>query len=301
MLLARCGLPSRAGSLPTGMSRSTRLRAGGAAVKAQMLAGATRQASGVRSQPSPTSRDVFATMADRLRAGGSPPHVLIEEKVAVETECYLAWRIDDVRQAPVLLFSRAWRRRDRGPGAAARVRLGPAAITAPVSTSCSSCWMPGQPRRSVGALARFADRALPPVRRRGRRARRDQPGRRHRERPGRSRSTSSGARRQRSLPPPRLERLAVRAASSDRHDIARSERRGPRLTLVELDGCVALFAGGAGFGMALVDLLARRRPAGGQFRRRVRRRERRSLRRHGRRDHGAGGARPTSRRSCATR
>jgi succinyl-CoA synthetase beta subunit len=28
------------------------------------------------------------------------------------------------------------------------------------------------------------------------------------------------------------------------------------LTLVEMDGCVALFAGGAGFGMAMVDLLA---------------------------------------------
>ena len=45
----------------------------------------------------------------------------------------------------------------------------------------------------------------------------------------------------------RLERSSItplEASAADR-----------RLTLVELDGCVALFAGGAGFGMALVDLL----------------------------------------------
>ena len=48
---------------------------------------------------------VAATIADRMRALGLPPHILIEEKIAVEAECYLAWRIDDVRQAPVMLFS----------------------------------------------------------------------------------------------------------------------------------------------------------------------------------------------------
>ncbi len=46
----------------------------------------------------------------------------------------------------------------------------------------------------------------------------------------------------------RLERAAMKPL----------ERRAADngLTLVDLDGCVALFAGGAGFGMALVDLLA---------------------------------------------
>src|SRR5262249_16434583 len=46
-----------------------------------------------------------ATVLDRMQAVGAAPHILLEEKVAIDTECYLAWRIDDVRQAPVMLFA----------------------------------------------------------------------------------------------------------------------------------------------------------------------------------------------------
>jgi len=50
------------------------------------------------------------------------------------------------------------------------------------------------------------------------------------------------------LPSARLERAAMTPLE------LKAARHG--LTLVELEGCVALFAAGAGFGMALVDLLA---------------------------------------------
>ena len=51
---------------------------------------------------------------------------------------------------------------------------------------------------------------------------------------------------------------ALLSAQLERSAMTPLERRAADsgLTLVELDGCVALFAAGAGFGMALVDLLA---------------------------------------------
>ena len=84
------------------MNRSPRLRAArgqGAAARGG------RGKSGLCLANEPEVVAVAATIAERMQAMGVPPHILIEEKIAIEAECYLAWRIDDVRQAPVMLFS----------------------------------------------------------------------------------------------------------------------------------------------------------------------------------------------------
>ena len=230
-----------------------------------------------------------------MRAMGLPPHILVEEKIAIEAEYYLAWRIDDVRQAPVLLFSTARRQ--------SRSRRMPTTCTNSSGTRCSRS-IPqhlvrflldaGAARRPVGAIARFAaelyrlfvaeDAELIEINPLGVTANGqivaldakvvldDSARFRHRE----------------------WARMAVGPASNGRpHHAARARAAEHGLTLVELDGCVALFAGGAGFGMSLVDHPGRCRPAGRELRRCVRRQQRGGLRRHGRRHHAR--ARPARR------
>ena len=114
----------------------------------------------------------------------------------------------------------------------------------------------------------------------------------------RARSTRSTSRPCSTTTPAFVIRIGAEWLSAQpgaiKHHAARE--RAPRtggLTLVELDGCVALFAGGAGFGMALVDLLGRRRHSGRQFADASGGTQPRGLCRHGRRHHGAGSPRPT--------
>jgi succinyl-CoA synthetase beta subunit len=51
---------------------------------------------------------VVATVRERMRAAGfEPPVLMLEESVETAAECYLAWQLDDVAQAHALSFSRA--------------------------------------------------------------------------------------------------------------------------------------------------------------------------------------------------
>jgi succinyl-CoA synthetase beta subunit len=253
MLLRRCGLPVPHGRLH-GADDAVEVPAGGAAVKAQIFAGARAKHGFVQLTAEPDVRDVFAEMAERMRAAGLAPHILVEEKIAIETECYLAWRIDDVRQAPVMLFS------PRGGVEVEEQERVHELLWDPLAPLYPFHLMQflldaGAPPRGVGALARFAaelyrlflaeDAQLIEINPVG--------------------VTAKG----------QVVALDVKAVLDDnarfRHQdwsewlSARLERSSitpleasaadRRLTLVELDGCVALFAGGAGFGMALVDLL----------------------------------------------
>ena len=254
-LLERRGLSVPRGQL-YGPGEPVAAIAGGGAVKAQLLAGGRGKNGLVRLANEPEVVAVAATIADRMRALGLPPHILIEEKIAVEAECYLAWRIDDVRQAPVMLFS----------------PRGGVEIEAHAGGLHEFVWDPlrslhphhlvrflldvGASRRALGALARFAtelyrlfvaeDAELAEI----------NPLAVTAEWPGDRARCQAGARRQCPLPPSRLGRPVVRAAGAFRHDALERRAADSGLTLVELDGCVALFAAGAGFGMALVDLLA---------------------------------------------
>ncbi len=103
-LLERRGLPVPRGQLYRPDEPIAEV-AGGGAVKAQLLAGGRGKSGLVRLANESELAAVATAIADRMRAMGLPEHILIEEKIAVEAECYLAWRIDDVRQAPVMLFS----------------------------------------------------------------------------------------------------------------------------------------------------------------------------------------------------
>src|SRR5262245_43585548 len=104
MLLRRRGLPVPRGRLYAD-DAPIEAPAGGAVVKAQVLAGARGKQGLVRVTEAAEVAGVAATMRERMRQMGAPPSFLVEERVAIEAEYYLAWRIDDVRQAPVLLFS----------------------------------------------------------------------------------------------------------------------------------------------------------------------------------------------------
>ena len=254
-LLERRGLSVPRGQL-YGPGEPVAAIAGGGAVKAQLLAGGRGKSGLVRLANEPEVVAVAATIADRMRALGLPPHILIEEKIAVEAECYLAWRIDDVLQSPVMLFS----------------PRGGVEIEAHAGGLHEFVWDPlrslhphhlvrflldvGASRRALGALARFAtelyrlfvaeDAELAEIN------------------PLAVTQNGQVTALDAKLVLDDNARFrhrdwdALLSAQLERSAMTPLERRAADsgLTLVELDGCVALFAAGAGFGMALVDLLA---------------------------------------------
>ena len=230
---------------------------GGAAIKAQVLAGGRGKRGLVQLAAESDARAVATAIIDRMRADNLPPHVLVEEKIAAESECYLAWRIDDVRQAPVMLFS----------------TQGGVEIEAHAGDLHEFVWDPLQPlhpyhllnflldagasRRAVGAIARFAaelyklfvaeDAELVEINPLAVTAN------------GQVTAPSTPSWSSTTTPASAIATgtsFSRRGSSARPHKTARAAAADHGLTLVELDGCVALFAGGAGFGMAVVDLLA---------------------------------------------
>jgi succinyl-CoA synthetase beta subunit len=230
--------------------------AGGAAVKAQLLSGARGKRELVRLAGEGDVAATVTAVAERMQAMDLEPVILVEERIAIEAECYLAWRIDDVRQAPVMLFS------SRG---GVDIESNPDGVQAFV-------WDPLQPlhphhvlpflreagadRRRLGALARFAadlyklflaeDAELIEI--------------------NPLAITASGQVMALDAKVVLDDNARFRHRDRDEWLSARLERAGMTplerdavahdLTLVEMKGCVALFAAGAGFGMALVDHLA---------------------------------------------
>jgi succinyl-CoA synthetase beta subunit len=255
MLLKRRGLPVPRGRL-YGPDEPVEAPPGGAAIKAQVLAGARGKRGLVQLAAQSEADAVAAAMIERMRADGLSPHVLVEKNLAAESECYLAWRIDDVRQAPVMLLS----------------TKGGVEIEAHAGDLHQFVWDPlqvlhphhllgflldaGASRRALGALARFAaelyklfvaeDAELLEI--------------------NPLAVTASGQVTALDAKVVLDDNARFRHRDWDELLSARLERAAAKplelraadhgLTLVELDGCVALFAGGAGFGMAVVDLLA---------------------------------------------
>jgi succinyl-CoA synthetase beta subunit len=254
-LLRRRGLPVPRGRLHRSAD-GIAPPAGPVAVKAQMLAGGRGKAGLVQLAAPELAGAVAVDILSRMEATGHTPGVLIEEQVAYETEWYLAWRIDDVRQCPVLMFS----------------LRGGVEIESNAASLREFAWDVLRPLHPHHALRFLADcgvtgRALGPTARLAAELYRvliaedaelveinplavlatgqvmaldakvtldDNARFRHRE----WRELLSHGIERAALTP--LERQATEN----------------NFTFVELDGSVALFAGGAGFGMAIVDLLA---------------------------------------------
>jgi len=254
MLLRRRGLPVPPGRV-FGPDERVQTMGNGAVVKAQVLSGGRGRDGLVRIAGPAEIEPVVTAMAERLRAQGLPPHILIEEKIVAEVEYYLAWRIDDVRQAPVMLFST-----HGGIDVEEHAELRDV-VWDPLRRLYPHHLLgffrdAGVASRAAGAMARFAaglyglfveqDAELIEINPLAIMA----DGRvvaldakvvlddNARARHGEWSEWLSA----------RLEQSAARPLE------LRAARHG--LTLVELDGCVALFAGGAGFGMSLVDILA---------------------------------------------
>jgi len=253
MLLRRRGLAVPRGRLYRA-DEAISSHQGGAAVKAQVLAGARGKNGLVQLVDETEVAASAAAMIARLREKGAPPHVLVEEKIAVAAEYYLAWRIDDVRQAPVLMFSK------QGGGDVEAHADVHEFVWDPLRSLHSHhlvefLLQAGVARRIAGAVARFAaelyrlfvaeDAELIEINPLAATANGivaldakfvldDNARFRHGEWDG---WLSAELERAAATP------LELRAAQHG-------------LTLIELDGCVALFAAGAGFGMSLVDLLA---------------------------------------------
>ena len=254
MLLRRRGLAVPRGRLYA-PDEPVEAPAGAAVVKAQVLAGARGKHGLVRVAEAADVPGVAATIADRMRQMGVPANLLIEEKIAIEAEYYLAWRIDDVRQAPVLLFSPRGGIDIEAHGDVHQFVWNPLQPLFPhhlVRFLIDA----GAASRPLGALARFAaelyrlfvaeDAELIEINplaamANGRIMALDAKvvlDENARFRHGEWREWLSD----------RLERAAAKPLE------LRAAQHG--LTLVEMDGCVGLFAGGAGFGMSLVDILA---------------------------------------------
>ncbi len=254
MLLRRRGLPVPRGRL-YGPDEAVTALAGGAAVKAQVPSGGRGKSGLLRIAAAQDVRSAAAAVIDGMRAMDAPPHILVEEKIAIEAEYYLAWRIDDVRQAPVLLFS----------------PRGGVEIETHADGLREFAWSPLRPLhphhlvkflleagaapRAAGAIARLAAElyALFPaedaelieinplaVTANGRVTALDAKVVLDDNARFRHRDWSEWL-------SARLEHAAAKPLE------LRAAERG--MTLVEMDGSVALFAAGAGFGMSLVDIL----------------------------------------------
>jgi succinyl-CoA synthetase beta subunit len=255
MLLRRRGLRIPRGRL-YGADEPVDPHVGGAAVKAQVLAGSRGKNGLVHLVGETETTASAAAMIARMRDMGAPPHVLVEERIPVEAEYYLAWRIDDVRQAPVLMFA----------------LRGGSDVEAHGDDVHEFAWGPLRPLhphhvieflrkagaapRSAGAVARFAaelyrifvaeDAELIEINPLAITASGDvvaldaklvlDDNARFRHGDW-NEWLSAGLERAAATP------LELRAAEHG-------------LTLVELEGSIALFAAGAGFGMSMLDLLA---------------------------------------------
>jgi succinyl-CoA synthetase beta subunit len=254
-LLRRRGLPVPDGRLYRS-AEGLAAPPGPVAVKAQMLKGGRGKAGLVQIAAPERARAVAAEILGRMEQAGHAPCVLIEEQVAYEAEWYLAWRIDDVRQCPVLMVSLSGGVEiERN---AATVRELAWDILAPLHPHHLLHFLSdsGVSGRALGPTARLAAElyrvliaedaelieinplvvlASGQVMALDAKVTLDDNARfRHRD--------------WRSLLSHALERAALTPLERQAADDG--------FTFVELTGSVALFAGGAGFGMAIVDLLA---------------------------------------------
>lgn len=103
-LLARHGIPVPAATL-LAPGDEPPANAGRVAVKAQVLAGGRGKAGLVRIAEAGAVAGAVAAVRKALGPRAASTALLIEDAAACEVEWYLACRVDDIAQCPVLLFS----------------------------------------------------------------------------------------------------------------------------------------------------------------------------------------------------
>ncbi|GGC77971.1 ATP-grasp domain-containing protein [Chelatococcus reniformis] len=254
-LLRRAGLPvpGRARLLGPGDAVVT---AAPAVAKAQVLTGGRGKAGLVQLVEADDAPGRVDAIRGQLRARGEEPLVLLEDRVAIAHEYYLAWRIDDVAQRPVLMFSLDGGVEIESHAASLR-QLPVSPLRAPLPHHFVAFLRDaGVTGRMLGAIARFAADSYRVFQAEDAELLEINP----------LVATAAGD-------VVALDcKMAVDAAAAVRHPYwralpsyrlrhagltaleAQAETAG--VTFVELPGNVALMSGGAGLGMALVDLLA---------------------------------------------
>jgi succinyl-CoA synthetase beta subunit len=154
-ILERHGLPVPRGRALLRRGDAAPMRPDGGVVKAQVARGGRGKMGLVAVADGPIS-DAVDAMFDKLAAQGEKPLVLVEDRVAIAREYYLAWSIDDVLQCPVLMASpHGGVDVESHPERVARIPVGVAAHVEPYEL-IGGLLAAGFEGRVVGAVARFA-------------------------------------------------------------------------------------------------------------------------------------------------
>ncbi|WP_439813811.1 ATP-grasp domain-containing protein [Zavarzinia sp. CC-PAN008] len=235
---------------------AVRTPGGPVAVKAQVLAGGRGKAGLVRLVDAAGTADAVAAVQALLAAQGTTALVMAERQIDIAQEYYLAWRIDDLEARPVLMFSPHGGVEIEAHGES--LRECPVDPLRPVRPQDLIPFFreAGVGGRTLGAIARFAADAFRLMQ-----------------------AVDADLVEINPLavtPKGDLVALDAKVSLDDNADVRHHERArlvsdtlqragmtplelraaGQGFTFVELDGDVALFTGGAGLGMALVDMLA---------------------------------------------
>jgi succinyl-CoA synthetase beta subunit len=226
------------------------------AVKAQTLSGKRAEAGLIQLADGARAPELVAAISAAMRTGGQTPIVLVEAQADIAFEYYIAWRIDDLSQRYVMMFSRDGGSDIEERGDSIRQYFhSPLADLQPYHLA-PTLLAAGLPPEHIGPVARFAlslfeafraeDAALLEINplvitKRGgvmavdaKLVLDDNSDKRHKDRAAMiSASLQAGE---------RTELEAVAAAAD--------------FTFVELNGPVAVYSAGAGMGMCLLDMLA---------------------------------------------
>lgn len=224
-------------------------------VKAQVLNGKRAEAGLIDFANPRTVSDVLGRIREAMKKRGEEPYVLIEKKADIAAEYYLAWRIDDIRQKYVLMFSLEGGTDIEERGGTIRQWVHDPCVEMHPHMLGDFLRESGVPSRTIGHVARFATSLLQMFREEDATLIEINP----------LVVTGSG-------PVMALDaKLVLDDNAASRHgewssfvssDLQR--RGGNRLeqkadasgfTFVELEGKVAIFSAGAGLGMCILDIL----------------------------------------------
>ena len=224
-------------------------------VKAQTLAGGRGKRGLISIADAPDLAAEAQGIGQRMAAFGHDPLIMIEKAASAEVEYYLAWRIDDLRQAPVLMLSAKGGVDIENNSDTIREFVAP--VSGPIAPVdlLSFCRDAGVEARHVGAMCRFAVGALALFRAQDLDLLEINP-------LGGLASGQVVAMDAKIVVNDNSlfrhgewqESQSLRLEQADLPDI---ERRAQEcgLTFVDMEGDVALYSSGAGLGMALLDLL----------------------------------------------
>lgn len=225
-------------------------------LKAQLLQGGRGKAGLVRVVGPDDAAFVLTTMRQALTERQAPSLVLVEDQVAFQQEYYLGWRIDDLRHQPVLMFSmKGGIEIESRADSVQQLWVDPTRLLHPQDL-VSFLRAAGLSGRSLASTSRFASDLY--------RVFRSQDADLIEINPLAVTAEGSvialdckmsvdSAACARHIEWQALASYGLRHAGMTRLE-AQAEDAG--LTFVELSGNVALLSGGAGLGMALLDLLA---------------------------------------------